>query len=80
MFDAVALGEVLIDFTPYGTSANGNPLFERNPGCAGKYAWHCPGLARKQRLSAKSEMISSGGSPSTTLNARSNEGFSMLTY
>ncbi|AOY74494.1 carbohydrate kinase family protein [Clostridium formicaceticum] len=34
MFDVVALGELLIDFTPYGTSANGYPLFERNPGGA----------------------------------------------
>ncbi len=32
MWDLVSLGELLIDFTPSGTSANGNPLFERNPG------------------------------------------------
>ncbi|MFC0216738.1 carbohydrate kinase [Paenibacillus chartarius] len=32
--DIVALGEALIDFTPYGTSAEGQPLFERNPGGA----------------------------------------------
>jgi fructokinase len=34
MFDVTALGELLIDFTPNGTSHNGNPLFERNPGGA----------------------------------------------
>ena len=32
MWDLVSLGELLIDFTPSGTSANGNSLFERNPG------------------------------------------------
>jgi fructokinase len=34
MFDIVALGEVLIDFTPYGTSEGGRALFEQNPGGA----------------------------------------------
>ncbi|MFD0698077.1 PfkB family carbohydrate kinase [Paenibacillus sp. GCM10027628] len=33
-YDVVTLGEYLIDFTPYGTSAAGQPLFERNPGGA----------------------------------------------
>ncbi|MFC6331229.1 carbohydrate kinase [Paenibacillus septentrionalis] len=32
--DVVALGELLIDFTPGGLSENGEPLFERNPGGA----------------------------------------------
>ena len=32
MFDVVSLGEMLIDFTPVGISANGNPVFEQNPG------------------------------------------------
>lgn len=31
-FDVVALGELLIDFAPGGTSASGRPLFECNPG------------------------------------------------
>ena len=31
-YDLVSLGELLIDFTPLGVSANGNPIFERNPG------------------------------------------------
>ncbi|RSK35635.1 carbohydrate kinase family protein [Bhargavaea beijingensis] len=30
----LAVGEVLIDFTPYGLSDKGNPLFEQNPGGA----------------------------------------------
>ena len=34
VFDVVALGELLIDFTENGTSAQGNPLFEANPGGA----------------------------------------------
>ena len=34
MFDVVALGELLIDFTPAGLSENGNQLFECNPGGA----------------------------------------------
>jgi len=34
MIDVVALGELLIDFTPAGASAAGNALFERNPGGA----------------------------------------------
>lgn len=34
MYDVVALGELLIDFTAGGTSGQGNPLFEANPGGA----------------------------------------------
>jgi fructokinase len=34
MFDVVALGELLIDFTDAGESQNGMRLFERNPGGA----------------------------------------------
>ena len=33
-FDVAALGELLIDFTENGKSAQGNPLFEANPGGA----------------------------------------------
>lgn len=32
--DVVALGELLIDFTPHGVSEQGQPLFEQNPGGA----------------------------------------------
>ena len=31
MFDVIALGELLIDFTPYGTSRDGRALFEQKP-------------------------------------------------
>ncbi|AST58286.1 carbohydrate kinase family protein [Thermoanaerobacterium thermosaccharolyticum] len=34
MYDVVALGELLIDFTPAGFSDNGHTLFEMNPGGA----------------------------------------------
>lgn len=34
MYDVVALGELLIDFTPAGFSDKGNVLFEINPGGA----------------------------------------------
>ena len=33
-YDVVALGELLIDFTPNGISEQGNPLYEANPGGA----------------------------------------------
>ena len=33
-FDVIALGELLVDFTQTGVSAQGNPLFEANPGGA----------------------------------------------
>ncbi|SDE19408.1 fructokinase [Paenibacillus sp. UNCCL117] len=33
-YELVALGECLIDFTPYGVSEAGQPLYERNPGGA----------------------------------------------
>ena len=31
-YDVAALGELLIDFTPCGTSNKGNNIFEANPG------------------------------------------------
>ena len=34
IFDVVALGELLIDFTENGLSSQGNPMFEANPGGA----------------------------------------------
>lgn len=34
MYDVVAMGELLIDFTPYGTSGQGNAVLEVNPGGA----------------------------------------------
>ena len=35
-YDVTALGELLIDFTPAGTSAQGSPILEQCPGHAGK--------------------------------------------
>ncbi len=34
MLDIVALGELLIDFTPCGLSSSGSPILEQNPGGA----------------------------------------------
>ena len=34
MYDVVALGELLIDFTPYGKSNQNNDVLEVNPGGA----------------------------------------------
>ncbi len=34
MYDVVAMGELLIDFTPAGISNAGQQLFEQNPGGA----------------------------------------------
>ncbi|RKI39239.1 carbohydrate kinase [bacterium D16-51] len=44
-FDVVALGELLIDFTENGTSKQGNPILEANPGGA-----PCNVLAMLKRL------------------------------
>ena len=33
-YDVVALGELLVDFTESGASAQANPVFEANPGGA----------------------------------------------
>jgi len=57
MYDLVALGELLIDFTPAGMSEEGNALFERNPGGA-------PGnvLAMAAKLGKKAAIISKVGS------------------
>ena len=39
-YDIVAMGELLIDFTPAGVSETGMCLYERNPGGGtGKYAY-----------------------------------------
>ena len=50
--DVVALGELLIDFSPSGAGGNGNPLFEMNPGGA---PVNC--LAALNRLGARTEFI-----------------------
>lgn len=55
-FDVVALGELLIDFTENGTSSQGNPIFEANPGGA-----PCNVLAMLQKLGKKTAFIGKVG-------------------
>ena len=55
-FDVTALGELLVDFTANGFSAQGNPLFEANPGGA-----PCNVLSMLQRLGKKTAFIGKVG-------------------
>lgn len=55
-YDVTALGELLIDFTSNGESAQGNPLFEANPGGA-----PCNVLAMLNRLGKKTNFIGKVG-------------------
>lgn len=55
-YDVTALGELLIDFTSNGISAQGNPLFEANPGGA-----PCNVLAMLQKLGKKTVFIGKVG-------------------
>lgn len=55
-FDVVALGELLIDFTENGTSKQGNPVLEANPGGA-----PCNVLAMLKKLSHKVAFIGKVG-------------------
>lgn len=52
LYDVVALGELLIDFTENGISAQGNPILEANPGGA-----PCNVLAMLNRLGKKTAFI-----------------------
>lgn len=56
MYDVVALGELLIDFTDSGASPQGNPLFEANPGGA-----PCNVLAMLARLGRRTAFIGKVG-------------------
>lgn len=56
MFDVVALGELLIDFTQNGLSKQGNGLFEANPGGA-----PCNVLAMLAKLGKKTAFIGKVG-------------------
>lgn len=56
MFDVVALGESLIDFTPNGTNAQDIELFARNPGGAPANV-----LAMNARLGGKTAFIGKVG-------------------
>lgn len=55
-FDVVALGELLIDFTENGTSGQGNPIYEANPGGA-----PCNVLAMLNNLGRKTAFIGKVG-------------------
>lgn len=55
-FDVVALGELLIDFTENGISAQGNPVLEANPGGA-----PCNVLAMLNKLGKKTTFIGKVG-------------------
>lgn len=55
-YDVIALGELLIDFTQNGLSAQGNGLFEANPGGA-----PCNVLAMLNRLGKKTAFIGKVG-------------------
>ena len=57
MYDVVALGEMLIDFTENGVSGQGNPIFEANPGGA-----PCNVLAMLQKLGRRTAFIGKVGS------------------
>lgn len=56
LFDVTALGELLIDFTENGTSSQGNPLMEANPGGA-----PCNMLAMLEKLNKKTAFIGKVG-------------------
>ena len=57
MFDVLAIGELLIDFTPVGKGENQNPVFEMNPGGAPA---NC--LAALSSLGGKTAFIGKVGS------------------
>ncbi len=56
MYDVTALGELLIDFTENGTSGQGNPMFEANPGGA-----PCNVLAMLAKLGRQTAFIGKVG-------------------
>lgn len=58
-YDVTALGELLIDFTQNGTSEQGNPLFEANPGGA-----PCNMLSMLAKLGHKTAFIGKVGNDS----------------
>ena len=55
-YDVTALGELLIDFTENGMSAQGNPIMEANPGGA-----PCNVLAMLEKLGKKTAFIGKVG-------------------
>ena len=61
-YDVTALGELLIDFTPSGLSAQGNPVLEQNPGGAPCNVLAMLAKCGRWDLSVRSEMIFMEGS------------------
>lgn len=59
--DVIALGELLIDFTNNGTSNQGNPIFEANPGGA-----PCNVLSMLAKLGKKRLFRGNGGLKTAT--------------
>lgn len=59
MYDVVALGELLVDFIQTGSSQNGNPVFEANPGGA-----PCNVLAMLAKLGYQTAFIGKVGEDS----------------
>ena len=55
-YEVTALGEVLIDFTENGSSAQGNPMYEANPGGA-----PCNVLAMLQKFGHKTAFLGKVG-------------------
>ncbi|MDE7247462.1 MAG: carbohydrate kinase, partial [Lachnospiraceae bacterium] len=55
-YDVVTLGELLIDFTENGTSGQGNPIYEANPGGA-----PCNVLAMLTKMGRKTAFIGKVG-------------------
>ena len=56
MYDVIAMGELLIDFSANGVSGQGNPLFEANPGGA-----PCNVLSMLARLGRKTAFVGKVG-------------------
>ena len=56
VYDVTAMGELLVDFTENGMSAQGNPLFEANPGGA-----PCNVLAMLAKLGRQTAFIGKVG-------------------
>lgn len=69
MIDVTAIGELLIDFTPVGQSAQNNPVFEQNPGGAPANVLACLSkLGRKTAFIGKVGADQFGVSLKHTLN------------
>lgn len=68
MYDVIALGELLVDFTNNGTSDQGNMLFEANPGGA-----PCNVLAMLAKLGKKNSLYRKGWKRYVWCDAKGND-------